>query len=56
MSENKRSAEDVRERRRVDVLDSFMTYVDTGGDGPVAVYLHGNPTSSYLWSAGSALG
>jgi len=26
-----------------------MTYVDTGGEGPAVVYLHGNPTSSYLW-------
>jgi haloalkane dehalogenase len=26
-----------------------MSYVDTGGDGPIAVFLHGNPTSSYLW-------
>ena len=26
-----------------------MSYVDTGGDGPLTVFLHGNPTSSYLW-------
>jgi len=26
-----------------------MSYVDTGGEGPVVVFLHGNPTSSYLW-------
>ncbi|HEY1818425.1 MAG TPA: haloalkane dehalogenase [Trebonia sp.] len=33
----------------VEVLDSFMSYRDTGaGDIPV-VFLHGNPTSSYLW-------
>ncbi|QIS14083.1 haloalkane dehalogenase [Nocardia arthritidis] len=33
----------------VAVLDSFMHYTDTGfGDTPV-VFLHGNPTSSYLW-------
>jgi haloalkane dehalogenase len=33
----------------VEVLDSFMSYRDTGtGDVPV-VFLHGNPTSSYLW-------
>ncbi|MQY24049.1 haloalkane dehalogenase [Nocardia macrotermitis] len=33
----------------IDVLDSFMHYSDTGeGDVPV-VFLHGNPTSSYLW-------
>jgi haloalkane dehalogenase len=33
----------------VEVLDSFMSYRDIGaGDVPV-VFLHGNPTSSYLW-------
>jgi haloalkane dehalogenase len=35
-------------RRRVAVLDSEMAYVDTGVGDPV-VFLHGNPTSSYLW-------
>ena len=35
-------------RRRVRVLDSEMSYVDTGSGDPV-VFLHGNPTSSYLW-------
>jgi len=35
-------------RRRVRVLDTEMTYVDTGTGAPV-VFLHGNPTSSYLW-------
>jgi len=25
-----------------------MAYVDTGAGGPI-VFLHGNPTSSYLW-------
>ncbi|MCU1646548.1 MAG: dhaA [Nocardia sp.] len=34
---------------RIDVLDSFLNYSDTGtGDIPV-VFLHGNPTSSYIW-------
>ncbi|RMI28270.1 haloalkane dehalogenase [Nocardia stercoris] len=33
----------------IDVLDSFINYTDVGtGDVPV-VFLHGNPTSSYLW-------
>lgn len=32
----------------IDVLDSFMNYTDTGEGVPV-VFLHGNPTSSYLW-------
>ena len=35
-------------RRRVQVLDTEMAYVDTGTGDPV-VFLHGNPTSSYLW-------
>jgi haloalkane dehalogenase len=35
-------------RTRVRVLDSEMTYVDAGQGAPV-VFLHGNPTSSYLW-------
>lgn len=43
------SAEDPHPRRRIAVEDSEMSYVDTGGDGPIAVFLHGNPTSSYLW-------
>ena len=43
------SADDPHPRKRVAVEDSEMSYVDTGGDGPIAVFLHGNPTSSYLW-------
>ena len=35
-------------RRRVAVLDTEMGYVDTGQGDPI-VFLHGNPTSSYLW-------
>ena len=42
------TAADPHPRRTVDVLDSAMTYVDTG-DGDPVVFLHGNPTSSYLW-------
>lgn len=35
----------------VRVLDSHMAYRETGGGAaaPVALFLHGNPTSSYLW-------
>lgn len=32
----------------VDVLGSRLQYLDVG-DGPPVVFLHGNPTSSYLW-------
>jgi haloalkane dehalogenase len=42
------SAADPYERRRVRTLDTDMAYVDTGRGAPV-VFLHGNPTSSYLW-------
>ncbi|WP_433047273.1 haloalkane dehalogenase [Dactylosporangium sp. CS-033363] len=31
------------------VLDTTMHYLDSGGDGPPVVFLHGNPTSSRLW-------
>jgi haloalkane dehalogenase len=33
---------------RAKTLDSEMAYVDVG-TGPSVVFLHGNPTSSYLW-------
>ena len=42
------AAGDRYERRRVGVLDTEMAYVDTGRGRPV-VFLHGNPTSSFLW-------
>jgi len=41
-------AGDRYERRRAAVLDTEMAYVDTGRGAPV-VFLHGNPTSSFLW-------
>lgn len=31
------------------VLDSWMTHRAAGTSGPTVVFLHGNPTSSYLW-------
>jgi len=38
------------EKQRVEVLDREMAYVDAGRrDGDPIVFLHGNPTSSYLW-------
>ncbi len=42
------SSADPHPRRRVRVLDSEISYVDTGRGDPI-VFLHGNPTSSYLW-------
>ncbi len=48
MTETAISAADIYERHRVDVRDSNMVYVDVGEGDPI-VFLHGNPTSSYLW-------
>jgi haloalkane dehalogenase len=42
------SSADWYDRRRLAVLDSHMTYVQVGVGDPI-VFLHGNPTSSYLW-------
>ena len=46
------SASDLRggpvQSRSVEVFGSKMHYVDAG-DGPPVLFLHGNPTSSYLW-------
>ncbi len=42
------SAVDPYERRRRAVLDTEMAYVEAGTGHPI-VFLHGNPTSSYLW-------
>jgi haloalkane dehalogenase len=42
------SAVDPLPRQRVSVGDTEMSYVDTGRGSPI-VFLHGNPTSSYLW-------
>jgi haloalkane dehalogenase len=36
------------EKSRAEVLDRQMAYVDVGAGEPI-VFLHGNPTSSYLW-------
>lgn len=48
MSDSSISAVDPYERHRLSILDSEMAYVDTGTGDPI-VFLHGNPTSSYLW-------
>lgn len=51
MTNDQLGASDSHPRRRVPVLDTEMAYVDTGdiGSGDPIVFLHGNPTSSYLW-------
>jgi len=42
------STEEIAFRKRVRVLDTDMAYVDVGEGDPI-VFLHGNPTPSYLW-------
>lgn len=42
------SPTDPHPRQRVSVLDTEMSYADVGRGDPI-VFLHGNPTSSYLW-------
>lgn len=42
------SAKPLAEPRTTPVLDSHMAHVEIGSGDPV-VFLHGNPTSSYLW-------
>jgi haloalkane dehalogenase len=42
------STEDASYRKRVPVLDTDMAYVDVGEGDPI-VFLHGNPTPSFLW-------
>jgi len=36
-------------RHAIGVLDSTLSYVTAGASGPVVLFLHGNPTSSYIW-------
>jgi haloalkane dehalogenase len=48
MSRTVISTEDPSYRKRVAVLDTEMAYVDVGEGDPI-VFLHGNPTPSYLW-------
>ena len=45
------SAHDAYPRNRVDCGGVELAYVDSGIDsgGGTVVFLHGNPTSSYLW-------
>src|SRR4051812_14309680 len=38
-----------RHRRLVETPTGSSSVVDTGGDGPAAVFVHGVGTSSYLW-------
>lgn len=42
------STEERYEKKYIDVLGKKMAYVEEGSGDPI-VFLHGNPTSSYLW-------
>ncbi len=42
------SAKDPFQRHRIPLLDGHMSYLDEGEGNPI-IFLHGNPTSSYLW-------
>jgi haloalkane dehalogenase len=48
MTDRDISPVDAHPRRKLKVLDTTMSYVDAGNGDPI-VFLHGNPTSSYLW-------
>jgi haloalkane dehalogenase len=48
MSEATISPVDPNLRKRVAVLGTELAYVDVGAGDPI-VFLHGNPTSSFLW-------
>ncbi len=42
------SAEERYEKRHASILGRSMAYIEVGNGDPI-VFLHGNPTSSYLW-------
>jgi len=48
MAQEAISAHDSHPRKRISAGGVDMSYVDTGAGDPI-VFLHGNPTSSYLW-------
>jgi haloalkane dehalogenase len=48
MSETNISAADPHPRKKLELLNTWISYADTGTGDPI-VFLHGNPTSSYLW-------
>lgn len=39
----------MKKRKQINILDSHMSYIDTEVGNQAVVFLHGNPTSSYLW-------
>ena len=49
------SSIDNYERKKIDINRSFMSYIDSG-NGDVIIFIHGNPTSSFLWRSSHAFG
>lgn len=54
MAEKEISSDFLFTLQRVKILDAEMAYIDTAPtqsshQQPVVLFLHGNPTSSYLW-------
>lgn len=39
----------VMKKRRVKVLDSYISYIDTRAGEDIVIFVHGNPSSSYVW-------
>ena len=48
MTQESISVQDSHPRKRITAGGVDISYVDTGSGDPI-VFLHGNPTSSYLW-------
>ena len=48
MAQEQISAQDPHPRKRASAGGTDISYIDTGAGNPI-VFLHGNPTSSYLW-------
>ena len=45
-----KAAQDVLETRRtIPILGSYMSYLDTKEGDNVVIFIHGNPTSAYMW-------
>src|SRR3984957_20048967 len=42
------SAADPHPRKKLELINTWISYADTGAGDPI-LFLHGMPTSSYLW-------
>ncbi len=48
MPDSQISPADPHPRKKLELIGTWISYADTGAGDPI-VFLHGNPTSSYLW-------